>query len=347
MAPRRAIPRIAALLAASIVAVATGQKEAVDVRVLPVQGFDSTMMYMLVGAGGNIAVQIGDEGVVLVDTGTAAASEAVLAAVRSLTDKPIRLIVNTHAHGDHVGGNETIIKASGGQRTDAGGGGGAALQQNPNGVIVVAHENVVNRMLSPPPGQTAYPEFAVARSSFITADKQLHFNGEAIELWWHPNAHTDGDILVYFPRSDVVVAGDLVQTATFPVFDSAAGGRLQGMLNGLNQIIDLAVPRFNQTGGTRIIPGHGWLCTESDVVELRDMGTIVRDRVRHLIEKKMTLEQAKAAGPVADYEPVYGAATGMWTTDRFIEAAYADLKKPWDGPGPIADSGLNFSAGGR
>ena len=341
------VPCVAALVAALSVAVATGQGQTVDVKVLPVQGFDTTMVYMLVGAGGNIVAQVGDEGVVLVDTGVAAASDAVLRALRTLTDKPIRYVINTHAHQDHVGGNEAIVGVAGGQRTDAGGGGGAALQQNQNGVMVFAHQNTVDTMLFPAPGRTPYPEPAVARSSFITADKQLHFNGEAIELWWHPSAHTNGDILVYFPRSDVVVAGDLLQPASFPVFDADAGGRLQGVLNGLNQIIDLAVPRFNQIGGTRIVPGHGWLCTESDVVEVRDMATIVRDRVQHLIQKGLTLEQTRAARPLADYEPVYGSTTGPWTASRFLEAVYADLKKPWDGPGPAAKSGLNFSDGGK
>jgi cyclase len=283
----------------------------------------------------------------MVDTGVAAASDAVLRAVRSLTDKPIRYVINTHHHPDHVGGNEAIVKASGGQRTDAGGGGGALLQQNQNGVMVFAHQNTVDAMLFPGEGKTPYPEPAVARSSFITADKQLHFNGEAIELWWHPSAHTNGDILVYFPRSDVIVAGDLLQMGAFPQFDAEAGGRLQGTLNGLNQIVDLAVPRFNQIGGTRIVPGHGYLTTESDVVEARDMATIVRDRVQYLLQKNLTLDQVKAARPLADYEPVYGTATGPWTTERFLAAVYADLKKPWDGPGPVAKSGLNFIDGGK
>ena len=337
----------AALLAALAAVGTAGQGQAFDIKVLPVGGFDGTRVYMLVGAGGNIAVQVGDEGVVMVDTGVAAASDAVTRTVRTLTDKPIRYIINTHHHADHVGGNEALVNASGGQRTDAGGGGGAQLQQNQNGVMVFAHQNTVDAMLFPPGGRAPYPEPAVARSSFITTDKQLHFNGEAIELWWHPNAHTNGDVLVYFPRSDVIVAGDLLQMGGFPMFDAEAGGRLQGLLNGLNQMIDLAVPRFNQIGGTRIIPGHGWLCTESDVVEARDMATIVRDRVQHLVSKGATQEQVKAAKPLADYDPVYGTTTGPWTTDRFLEAVYTDLKKPWDGPGPVAKSGLNFSDGGK
>jgi glyoxylase-like metal-dependent hydrolase (beta-lactamase superfamily II) len=335
---------IAAAVSLSLLTPLDAQRGA-DIRVLPVQGFDTTRVYMLVGAGGNIAVQIGEEGVLMVDTGAASSSGAVLAAIRKLTDKPIRYIINTHEHADHVGGNETIVKASGGQRTDFGGGGGGPL--NPDGLKVVAHQNTVDRMLSPQGGQKPYPDAAVAQSSFYTVDKQLHFNGEAVKMWWHPSAHTSGDIIVYFPRSDVIVAGDLLQDATYPVFDAGAGGRLQGVINGLNQIIDLAVPQFNQAGGTRIIPGHGRLCTESDVVELRDMATIVRDRVQFMIQKNMTLEQVKAARPTADYDPVYGATTGAWTTDRFIETVYADLKKPWNGPGPVAKPGLNFGDGGR
>jgi glyoxylase-like metal-dependent hydrolase (beta-lactamase superfamily II) len=349
-AARRSILCLAAIVSTVIPPGAAGARQApaardaFEIRALRVQGFDSTSVYMLVGAGANIAVQIGDEGVVVVDTGTTAAAEAVLAAIRRLTDKPIKYIINTHAHPDHVGGNALLVKASGGQRTDAGP--AAELRQNPNGVIVVAHQNTIDRMLGPRSG-VAYPEYAVARSSFITADKQLHFNGEAIELWWHASAHTDADVLVYFRRSDEIVGGDLVQPATFPQFDVQQGGRLQGMINGLNHVIDLAVPQFNQSGGTRIIPGHGWLSTESDVVELRDLTTIARDRVRHLLDKKLTLREALAARLLDDFAPVYADGDADRSTDAFVEAVYNDLQKPWDGPGPVAGSGLNFIDGGR
>ncbi len=123
-------------------------------------------------------------------------------------------------------------------------------------------------------------------------------------------------MLVYFRRSDVIVGGDLVQPASFPHFDVQEGGRLQGIINGLNHVIDLAVPQFNQSGGTRIIPGHGWLCTESDVVELRDMATIARDRVQYLIDKKFTLAQVQAARPLADFAPVYGVGEAERATVR-------------------------------
>ena len=351
-AARRSCLCCAVFIAASVLSSAVGARQdvpsardAFDVRATRVQGFDSTSVYMLVGAGANIAVQIGDEGVVVVDTGPAAAGDAVLAAIRRLTDKPIKYIINTHAHPDHVGGNAVLVKASGGQRTDAGP--AAELRQNPNGVIVVAHQNTIDRMLGPRRGGAVYPEYAVARSSFITEDKQLHVNGEAIELWWRASAHTDADVLVYFRRSDVIVGGDLVQPASFPHFDVQEGGRLQGIINGLNHVIDLAVPQFNQSGGTRIIPGHGWLCTESDVVELRDMATIARDRVQYLIDKKFTLAQVQAARPLADFAPVYGVGEAERATDAFVEAVYNDLQKPWDGSGPVAGSGLNFIDGGR
>jgi cyclase len=322
------------LIAAAPVA---SQQRADALEILPVQGFDRTMVYMIVGAGANITAQVGDEGVVLVDTGSAASADEVLAAVRKITDKPIRYIINTHAHPDHVGGNNTIVKAIGGQRTAQGGGGGGV--ENPTGVQLFSHQKAADRMLDDP----TYIDDAIPKFTFLTADKQLYFNGEAIDLWYHPNAHTDGDILVYFRRSDVIAAGDLLHTDTYPVFDAEWDGRLQGMLNGLNQIIDIAVPRFNQMDGTRIIPGHGRLCTESDVAELRDMATIVRDRITYMIAKNMTLEQVKAARPTIDYDPVY--ATPALTTETFVEAVYTDLKEPWRGP--AAKSGLNFSDGGR
>jgi glyoxylase-like metal-dependent hydrolase (beta-lactamase superfamily II) len=252
---------------------ALAPSQSFDIRALQVQGFNSTNIYMLAGAGANIAVQIGDDGVV--DTGLATAGDAVLAAIRRLSDKPIKYIINTHAHRDHAGGNAAFINASGGQRTDSGP--AVELRQNPNGVFVIAHENTVDRMLHPRADGTKYPESAVARSSF-TLDRQMYFNNEAIELWWRPKAHTGGDVLVFFRRSDVIVAGDLVQTDVFPRFEKSEGGRLQGIINGMNHIIDLAVPEFNQSGGTRIIPGHGRVCTESDIVELRDVATIARDR---------------------------------------------------------------------
>lgn len=327
----------------------TGSETTRALEVVPVQGFDNTMVYMIAGAGANIAFQVGDEGVVLVDSGPRERAPEVLAAIRKITNKRIIHLINTHAHEDHVGGNEYIVKATGGQRTSQGGGGGGT--ENPGGVQIYAHQKTADRMLFPSGTDPKYPDEAVAKFTFLTRDKQLYFNGEAIELWWQPNAHTEGDVIVFFRKSDVIVAGDLYSPSRFPVFELNSEGSLQGILNGLNQIVSLAVPAFNQTGGTRIIPGHGWLSTQSDVVEVRDMATVMRDRIRYLArEKRMTLAQVKALRPAVDYDPVYGtpaygADTGFWTTDQFVEAVYADMSR--DGPLPPSRSGLNFSDGGR
>ena len=310
-----------------------------DVVAMPVQGFDHTMVYMLVGAGANLVLQIGDDGVLMVDTGNAASSEKVLAAVRRLTDKPVRWIINTHPDPDNIGGNASIIQAVGGQRTSQGGGGGSV--ENANGPLVVAHQDAVNVMIDVKP---EIPDAAIPKDTFITDNKQLYCNGEGIELWEHPNAHSAGDIIVYFRKSDVIAAGGLVFTDTYPMFNAELGGTLQGMLDGMNHVVQMMIPKFNQMDGTRVIPSHGRLADQSDVAEVRDMATIIRDRIQHMIDKGLTLEQVKAARPTVDYNPIYGAATGPWTTDKFIEAVYAELKNR---KGPKPQSGLNFVDGGE
>lgn len=316
------------------------QNQAAVFDVLPVQGFNNTMVYMIVGAGGTVTAQIGEDGVLLVDTGTAENSDKLMATIRRLTSKPIRYIINTHAHLDHAGGNDNILKAIGGQRTSQGGGGGGV--ENPEGPLMVTHQNTANLMTDMGGDKPVYSDGAIPKSTFITRDKQIYFNGEPIELWWHGNGHTDGDIFVFFRRSDVISAGDFLQTDTYPAFDPEVGGGLQGILDGLNHLIALAVPRFNNIDGTRIIPGHGYLSNQSDLAEVRDMATIIRDRIQFMIGRNMTLVQVKAARPTFDFDPVFGSTTGAWTTDKFIDAVYADLKKPRTGPPPV--SGLNFNA---
>jgi glyoxylase-like metal-dependent hydrolase (beta-lactamase superfamily II) len=145
-----------------------------------------------------------------------------------------------------------------------------------------------------------------------------------------PAAHTDGDTIVYFRKSDVVSAGDLFLTDSYPVIDLKRGGSLQGVIDGLNRILDLAIPAHHEEGGTYVIPGRGRICDEFDVVEYRDMLTIFRDRIQAMIKKGLTLEQVKAARPTSDYDPEYGATAGPWTTDMFVEAAYKSLtqKRP-------------------
>ena len=287
----------------------------VEVHVLPVQG----NVYMLVGAGGNITMQVGKEGVLLVDTMYAGLSDKVIAAVRTVSDKPIRYIVNTHVHGDHTGGNENLAKAG---STIAGGnvvgdiGASAAM-----GATVIAAQQVLDRMSMKDGATPAYPSDAWPTDTYITDVKELFFNGEAIQIFHQPNAHTDGDSIVFFRRSDVVSTGDIFVTTSYPNIDIARGGSYQGELDGLNHILDITIPADKQEGGTYVIPGHGRLCDEADVVEYRDMLTILRDRFLDMIKQGMTLEQVKAAKPTRDYDPLYGS-----NADRFIEAAYKSLK---------------------
>jgi cyclase len=286
-----------------------------DVRVLHVQG----NVYMLAGASGNITLQAGDDGVLLVDTSLEALSDKVVAAIRSLSDKPIRYIINTHAHPDHVGGNAPIAKAG---ATIAGGNMGVGAN---TGASILSHENVLNRMTAPTGRQAPTPAAAWPTDTYFTKKKELFFNGEAIEIIHQPAAHTDGDSLVFFRRSDVLSSGDLFGTITYPVIDLERGGNIQGIVDALNTMLDITIPKDKQEGGTYVIPGHGRLCDEADVLEYRDMVTIIRDRIQDLVKKGMTLEQVKAARPTLDYDGRYGARTGSWTTDMFVEAAYRTI----------------------
>jgi glyoxylase-like metal-dependent hydrolase (beta-lactamase superfamily II) len=187
------------------------------------------------------------------------------------------------------------------------------------GPRIIAHESVLAAMSGRAPS-AAWPT-----ETFFGEDKEIFFNDEAIQLLHQPG-HTDGDILVFFRRSDVVSAGDLFSTMTYPVIDLENGGSVQGAIDGLNRLLDLAIPRDKAEGGTYVIPGHGRVSDEADVVEYRDMLTIVRDRVQDLIEKGRTLEEVKAARPTLDYDGRYAADSDQgWTTDRFVEAVYRDL----------------------
>jgi cyclase len=291
----------------------------VEIHVLPVQG----NVYMLVGMGGNVTLQIGDEGVLFVDTQYAQLSDKILKAVRQLSNKPIRYVINTNVDADHTGGNENIRKAG---STIAGGNFAGNIADAGEGAGIIAHENVLNRMSSPTGTQASTPYGGWPTDTFFTKKKELFFNGEAIQVLHQPAAHTDGDSIVFFRRSDVISTGDVFNTTGYPVIDMDKGGGINGILDALNYIIDLAVPREKQEGGTMIIPGHGRLCDEADVVEYRDMLTIVRDRIQDMVQKGMTLPQVKTAKPTRDYDARYGADSGPWTTDMFVEAVYQTLK---------------------
>jgi glyoxylase-like metal-dependent hydrolase (beta-lactamase superfamily II) len=277
-------------------------------------------IHMIVGAGGNTTVQVGDDGVLVVDTKLGTASDALLAAIKKISDKPIRYVVNTHWHPDHIGSNETIAKAG---STIAGGNVSGAIADAGEGAAVLAHENVLVRMSrqeNPPPFE-AWPTV-----TFFVPQKDVFFNGEAVQILHQPAAHTDGDSLVFFRRSDVLATGDVFTTTGYPVIRPEDGGGIDGVIAALNRIIELTVPAEKQEGGTLVIPGHGRLCDEADVVEYRDMVTIIRDRIRAMIGMGMTLRQVQAAKPTADYDGRYGATSGFWTTEQFVAAAYENLK---------------------
>ena len=272
----------------------------------------------------NVAAQIGPDGVLVVDTGTEAMGEKILAEIKRLAgNKPIRYIVNTHAHPDHVGGNVIVAKA--GKSIIAGNFAPQAGAAAANAAKIYAHENTQLRMSESEGSQPAVPAAALPTDTFFTARNDVYFNGEAVQMLHQPHAHTDGDIIVYFRKSDVVVSGDVYINTTFPVINLQQGGSLNGIIAALNRIVEITVPRDKQEGGTYVIPGHGRLADEADVVEYLDLVTIIRDRIQDAIKKGMTLEQVKAAKLVRDYEGRYGATQGFWTTDAFLEAAYKSL----------------------
>jgi len=279
-------------------------------------------VYAIFGAGGNITVQTGRDGVLLVDTGLAQNADRVLAEVRKLSTGPIRYIINTHVHPDHVGGNEKIGQAgsaiAGGNFTNDIGDAGV-------GANIIAQENVLNRMSAPTGSQSAFPAKAWPNDTYFTPMKKMYFNGEAIEIIHIPAAHTDGDSMVFFRKSDVISTGDVYVTTSFPIVDLQRGGNIQGVIAAMNRMIDISVPADKQEGGTYVIPGHGRICDQADLVEYRDMITIIRDRIQDLLKKGQTLEQVKASQPTLDYDAVYGSKTGFWTTDMFIEAVYKSL----------------------
>jgi glyoxylase-like metal-dependent hydrolase (beta-lactamase superfamily II) len=261
----------------------------------------------------------GDTGVLVIDTGVGAMSNQLLAAIRGLSKGPIRYIINTSADPDHVGGNEALAKASAGIVRGATGG-------RPPGALlmILAHEAVLERM-GAPSGKQAPTPLEAWPSDVFAKDKEAFFNGGSIKIMHQPGAHTDGDSIVYLRRSDVISAGEIFSTTNFPVIDAAKGGHIDGVLAGLNRILDLAIPGEKEQGGTMIVPAHGRLSDEADVEFYREMVQIVRDRIQDGIRNGMTIEQVKAAKPALEYERRYSRPN--WTTDMFVEAVYKDLKK--------------------
>ena len=275
----------------------------VEIRTIPVQG----NVYLLAGAGGNITAQVGNDGVLLVDTEYEQLAPKIIAAVRKLSDKPIFWMINTAIDADHIGGNDALPKLANTNTRQA--------------VRIIAHENVLNRMSAAPRGaEPVVPDKLWPNDEYYLPQKDFSFNGEAVVVYHMPAAHTDGDSIVLFRSSNVLSVGDIFTPGRYPVVDLQNGGSVQGLITALNRILQITVPLKYQEGGTYVVPGHGRICDEADVVEYRDMVTIVRDRVQDLIKKGMTLEQVKAARPTRDYDTEY---TGP--NAAFIEAVYKSL----------------------
>ncbi len=277
-------------------------------HVLPVQG----NIYMLVGAGANITLQIGKQGVLMVDTGLAANASEVYAEIRKLTNLPVRYIINSHVHPDHMGGNEGIAKLIPPNRAQP--------------LAFIMNDKVVSRM--PPAGSanvTAQNPIGFPIDEYYLPFKSLHYNGEALFIYHEPNAHTDGDSVILFRGSDVVATGDIFTPGAYPFIDVARGGSVEGELKALTHILELTVPANNEEGGTLVIPGHGRLCEETDVAEFRDMVAIVRDRIQDEIKKGKTLAQIKADRPTLDYDTEYMQKDSFVTGDMFVEAVYNSL----------------------
>lgn len=311
----RLTPRLLALCPAVLIAANAAAQT--DVEVLPVQGG----VYMIAGPGGNTTVQIGHEAVVVVDTQTPEATEDLLRAIAKLSSKPIRHVIVTSADPDHTGGNERVSRAGTYVRLiDTFDPRGSSANAS-----LIAHVNVLQRMSAPTGRVAAAPAGAWPSDTYFTDEWALFVNNEAIQLLHVPSAHTDGDTMVFFRRSDVISAGDIFTTTGYPQFDPARGGSIAGIIEGLNRILDLTIAGENQTGGTVVIPGHGRLSDETDVANYRDMVTIIRDRIAALIGAGMTEEQVQAARPTRDYDGIY-AGKGGWPPEQFVGAVYRDLQ---------------------
>ena len=286
--------------------------------------------YVIAGAGGNIVVQTGPEGVILVDSGSTAMADKVLAVVRRITDLPIRYIINTSMDADHVGGNDKLARAGLSilpGAVVAGAGLNDDVVSNFGRASVLAHENVLARMTAAT-GPQALPFALFPTKTFAYRQYAMYLNGEGIQVIHMPAALTDGNTVVFFRRGDVIATGDIIDTTRWPVIDTKRGGTVQGEIDALNRLMDMSilnVPLQWQADRTFLVPGHGFVYDKLDLLEYRDAVTVVRDRVQDLLDEGKTLAQVKAANPTLGYRSQYGTDTGPWTTDMFVETIYNEL----------------------
>jgi glyoxylase-like metal-dependent hydrolase (beta-lactamase superfamily II) len=313
---------------------ADGRQQLFEVRHQAEDGLDLVQIrpnfYVIAGAGGNIIMQTGPQGVILVDSGSTEMADKVLATIRSVTPLPIRYIINTSMDADHVGGNDRLARAGLSilpGAVAAGAGLNDDLVSNSGRASVLAHENVLTRMTAST-GPQAVPFALWPTKTFAFRLYSMYLNGEGIQVIHMPAAHTDGDTIVFFRRGDVIATGDIIDTTRWPVIDIRRGGTVQGELDALNRLMDLSIlnlPLQWHPDRTFLVPGHGHVYDKLDLLEYRDAITVVRDRIQDLIDEGKTLAQVKAANPTLGYRSQYGTDAGPWTTDMFVETIYNEL----------------------
>ena len=289
--------------------------------------------YVIAGAGGNISAQIGPDGVVLVDAGSSDAAGRVQAALKKVTDLPIRYVIDTGPDTDQVGGNGALAKA--GRSIFAAGAeplGGEFAKAMTNGFAasIIAPEDLLLRMSAPTGQKAPFPSDSWPTEAFAEKRKYIYMNHEGVEIFRILAAHSDSDSIVFFRASDIIAAGAVLDANRFPVIDLEKGGSIQGEIDALNRIIELSVrpiPFVFQGGGTYVVPGHGHVYDISDVVDYRDMIVVIRDLIQDMIHHGKTLAEIQAASPAKGWERQYGSRSGPWTTNNFVEAIYKSLTR--------------------
>lgn len=261
----------------------------VEIKIHPVAG----QVYYLEGQGGNIGLFIGNDGVFLIDDQYAPLTEKIVAAIRTLSDEPIRFLINTHMHPDHTGGNENFGKM---------------------GTLIFGHDNVRHQMqvagYKEAPPLVTYGE-----------DMSFHINGETVYVFKTPDAHTNGDSYILFRGSNVVHTGDIYRTTSYPYVDTANGGSFLGTIKALDLLIEIS------DANTKIIPGHGVISNVAEVRAWRDMLLVIRDRVKSSIEAGKSLEETQGAGLTKEYDARWESGRRIGSAATLIEAAYNDLAR--------------------